>query len=96
MLRTLLFCVLLWSGLVGLTVAQGNGTTCDRCTEMEFTSSGGIDDEYPRYLGVWKVANSYGGRPTYMCIEDCQGLIHQLVTRRTRFHFLLLWGARMP
>lgn len=56
------------------------GQDCGECDAMEFTASDGLNIEFSRYMGTWQRISEHEGRPTYMCLEDCQQLQDELVS----------------
>ena len=71
--------ILVLSLVAALTLGQDD--PCMGCDSATLFSTGGIDDEFPRYEGSWERMGFWEGRPFYQCSADCQGLRDQLVRK---------------
>jgi len=62
-----------------LSVSSSQAATCDSCTDITLQASGGLEEEYPRYFGIWTQTGTYMDIPFYECSAGCQGLRDKLV-----------------
>merc|ERR1711872_805831 len=56
----------------------GEDLSCDKCSSLLLTSTGGLSNEWPIFLHTWVEDGSYDALPKYRC-DECFGSRKKLI-----------------